>query len=62
MARKVPPSIGFDEGATLGVAILTVWQGFQDLKLDLLTDDVVLKEDEFVLVYGGWTASGARGI
>ena len=62
MAWKLPPSMGFDEGATLGVGILTVGQGFQDLKLDLLTDDVVLREDEFVLVYGGWTASGALGI
>jgi NADPH:quinone reductase-like Zn-dependent oxidoreductase len=61
LAWKLPPSMSFEEGATLGVGILTVGQGFQDLALELPTDGASKKE-EFVLVYGGSTASGALGI
>lgn len=62
VAWRIPESMSFEEGATLGVGILTVGQGlFQALKLDLPTDGAP-KKDEFVLIYGGSTATGALGL
>lgn len=61
LAWRLPPRMSFEESATLGVGILTVGQGFQDLGLELPTEGAQEK-DEHVLVYGGSTASGALGI
>jgi NADPH:quinone reductase-like Zn-dependent oxidoreductase len=62
VAWRLPSGMSFEEGATLGVGILTVGQGlFQDLKLDLPTDGAQ-KKDEHVLIYGGSTATGALGL
>ena len=62
VAWRLPQSMSFDEGATLGVGILTVGQGlFQALELDLPTDGTK-KKDEYVLIYGGSTATGALGL
>jgi NADPH:quinone reductase-like Zn-dependent oxidoreductase len=59
---RLPDSMSFEEGSTLGVGILTVGQGlFQTLKLDLPTDGAQ-KKDEYVLIYGGSTATGALGL
>ena len=62
VAWRIPQSMSFEEGATLGVGIHTVGQGlFQALKLDLPADDAK-KKDEYVLIYGGSTATGALGL
>ena len=62
VAWRMPQSMSFEEGATLGVGILTVGQGlFQALKLDLPSDGAK-KKDEYVLIYGGSTATGALGL
>jgi NADPH:quinone reductase-like Zn-dependent oxidoreductase len=59
---QLPDHMSFEEGSTLGVGAVTCGQGlFQTLKLDLPMDGVH-KKDEFVLIYGGSTATGALGI
>ncbi|OQU93794.1 Alcohol dehydrogenase GroES-like domain-containing protein [Cladophialophora immunda] len=65
---RIPTHMSFAEAATLGVGILTVGQGlYQAMGLELPVDDK--GEDinktttgQYVLVYGGSTASGALGI
>ena len=59
---RLPDHMSFEEGSTLGVGAVTCGQGlFQTLKLDLPIDGVHEK-DEYVLIYGGSTATGALGI
>jgi NADPH:quinone reductase-like Zn-dependent oxidoreductase len=59
---RLPDHMSFEEGSTLGVGVVTCGQGlFQTLKLDLPVDGV-REKDEYVLIYGGSTATGALGI
>jgi NADPH:quinone reductase-like Zn-dependent oxidoreductase len=59
---RLPDQMSFEEGSTLGVGVVTCGQGlFQTLKLDLPTDGAQ-KKDEYVLIYGGSTATGVLGI
>lgn len=58
---KMPDNMSFEEGATLGVGVSTVGQGlYQSLKLPLPTEPA--KEETWVLVYGGSTATGSLAI
>jgi NADPH:quinone reductase-like Zn-dependent oxidoreductase len=58
---RLPDHMSFEEGSTLGVGVVTCGQGlFQTLKLDLPMDGA--HKDEYVLIYGGSTATGALGI
>lgn len=59
---KKPENLTFEQAATLPLGAFTVGQGLyqQALKLNLPTDPV--KTKEYVLIYGGSTATGALGI
>jgi NADPH:quinone reductase-like Zn-dependent oxidoreductase len=59
---KIPDSMSFEEAATLTLGVTTVMQGlFQKaLKLNWPTDPI--KDKQYVLIYGGSSATGALGI
>ncbi|KAL9615974.1 MAG: hypothetical protein Q9160_009098 [Pyrenula sp. 1 TL-2023] len=63
---RVPRGMGWEEAATLGVGCFTVGQGlYQSLGLELPPEDGKEKEGkekEYVLIYGGSTATGNLGI
>ncbi|KAH7227135.1 chaperonin 10-like protein [Fusarium redolens] len=61
VALRIPDSLTFEEAATLGVGITTVGQGlYQSLKLPL--PDKPSPNREYLLIYGGSTATGALAI
>lgn len=58
---KIPPGISFPTAATLGVGLATVGMGlYQALKLPL--PSLPAHRQQFVLVYGGGTATGTLAI
>lgn len=59
---KMPDGLTFEQAATVPLGAFTVGQGLyqQALKLNLPTDPV--KTGEYVLIYGGSTATGALGV
>ncbi|KAM0221469.1 hypothetical protein ACHAQD_005381 [Fusarium lateritium] len=58
---KTPDNVTDEDAATLGISIATVGQGlYKTLGLPLPTD--AKKSDDFVLIYGGSTATGIYGI
>lgn len=58
---KMPPNMSFEDGATLGVGILTVGQGmYQAMGLNMPGNKISHKE--YILIYGGSTATGTLGI
>ncbi|KAF4340133.1 toxD [Fusarium beomiforme] len=58
---KTPDNVTDEEAATLGISISTVGQGlYKTLGLPLPTEGK--KSDEFILIYGGSTATGIYGI
>ena len=64
---KIPDSMGFDEGASLGTGVGTALLGlFYELKVPLSIDQSRKADTsgggEFVLVAGGATATGTRAI
>ncbi|KAL4861987.1 hypothetical protein BDV12DRAFT_203465 [Aspergillus spectabilis] len=60
---KTPENISDVEAATLGISIATVGQGlYRTLGLPLPTEPLAKSEHEFILIYGGSTATGIFGI
>jgi NADPH:quinone reductase-like Zn-dependent oxidoreductase len=59
---KLPESLGFNEAATLPLGVGTVMQGLYQKGLKMNLPDEPIKEEAFVLIYGGATATGALGI
>lgn len=60
---KVPKDMSFEQGAVLGVGVTTVGQALcQTHGLPFPALDTIAKGDEFVLVYGGSTATGILAI
>ncbi|EED12985.1 alcohol dehydrogenase, putative [Talaromyces stipitatus ATCC 10500] len=61
---KIPDTVSFEEAATLGCGFATVGQGLfeKDYGLELALPSEPTKETEYVLIYGGSTASGTLGI
>lgn len=59
---KVPDSLSFEQAATFPLGVATVAQGLYQkaLKLNLPTDPT--KGGEWVLIYGGSSATGALGV
>ncbi|GAB1209496.1 hypothetical protein APSETT445_008275 [Aspergillus pseudonomiae] len=58
---KIPENLSFEDAATLGVGLITVGQGlYRSLGLSLPTEPS--QNRDFVLIYGGSTATGALGI
>ncbi|KAL4731709.1 hypothetical protein ACLX1H_000689 [Fusarium chlamydosporum] len=58
---KTPDNMTDEDAATLGISVATVGQGlYETLGLPLPTEGK--KSDEFVLIYGGSTATGIYGI
>lgn len=58
---KIPEHMSFQEGATLGVGIITVGQAlYQSLKLSWPTEPI--KDATPILIYGGSTATGTLAI
>ncbi|PNS14317.1 hypothetical protein CAC42_6830 [Sphaceloma murrayae] len=61
LATKIPDSLSFEEASTFGVGISTVGQGlYQSLGLKLPGEGS--GEGEYVVVYGGSTATGTLAI
>ncbi|KAG8629193.1 hypothetical protein KVT40_003058 [Elsinoe batatas] len=61
LATKIPDNLSFEEASTLGVGISTVGQGlYQSLKLTLPGEGS--GNGEYLLVYGGSTATGTLAI
>ncbi|KAF4554596.1 Trans-enoyl reductase ACTTS2-like protein [Elsinoe fawcettii] len=61
LATKIPDSLSFEDASTLGVGVSTVGQGlYQSLKLHLPGEGD--GKGEYVLVYGGSTATGTLAI
>ncbi|KAI7969546.1 hypothetical protein EIK77_005176 [Talaromyces pinophilus] len=61
---KIPDTLSFEEAATFGTGILTVGQGLyeKDYGLELAMPNEPTKVSEYVLIYGGSTATGTLGI
>ncbi|OKL57753.1 hypothetical protein UA08_07101 [Talaromyces atroroseus] len=61
---KIPDTLTFEEAATLGCGVTTVGQGLfeKDYGLGLALPSEPIKEPEFLLIYGGSTATGTLGI
>jgi NADPH:quinone reductase-like Zn-dependent oxidoreductase len=59
---KIPESLTFEEAATLTLGVTTVMQGLYQKALKLAWPDSPSKDGEYVLIYGGSTATGALGI
>ncbi|KAI1350371.1 GroES-like protein [Xylaria sp. FL0043] len=58
---KIPDNVSDEEAATLGISIVTVGQGlYRTLGLSLPTD--ATKDNQYILIYGGSTATGIFGI
>ncbi|OAP57186.1 hypothetical protein AYL99_07924 [Fonsecaea erecta] len=58
---RVPNHMSFEDAATLGVAVVTCGQGlFQQMGLDLPSQ--LSTKGEFILIYGGSSATGTVGI
>lgn len=66
LQMRIPPSMSFEEVATVGLGSITVGQGlFQKaMKLDLpsVEQSNTRNKDTPVLIYGGGTATGVLGI
>ncbi|PYH45901.1 zinc-binding alcohol dehydrogenase family protein [Aspergillus saccharolyticus JOP 1030-1] len=63
LSTRIPSTLSFQEAATLGVGITTVGQAlYQSLQLAPPTAPTATATREFVLVYGGSTATGALAI
>lgn len=61
VAYRIPKDMSFEDAATLGVGIVTVAQGlFQQMGLDWPTKPST--SGDFVLIYGGSSATGTLGI
>ncbi|KAJ5183967.1 Protein TOXD [Penicillium capsulatum] len=61
LQMKMPDSLSFEEGATLGVGVLTVALALYQ-KLDLALPTQPAKETSPILIYGGSTATGTLAI
>ncbi|KAK5053050.1 hypothetical protein LTR84_002024 [Exophiala bonariae] len=59
---KLPESLNFEEAATLPLGVATVMQGLYQKGLKMSLPVNPSKENPFVLIYGGATATGALGI
>jgi NADPH:quinone reductase-like Zn-dependent oxidoreductase len=61
---KIPDTLTFEEAATLGCGVSTVGQGLfeKDYGLELALPSEPIKEPEFLLIYGGSTATGTLAI
>ncbi|KAL2825785.1 GroES-like protein [Aspergillus cavernicola] len=60
---KTPDNVSDEEAATLGVSVITVGQGlYRTLGLPLPTEPSKGPDSEYVLIYGGSTATGLYGI
>ncbi|KAM5356730.1 hypothetical protein ACJ41O_003376 [Fusarium nematophilum] len=58
---KTPDNVSDEEAATLGISIATVGQGlYRTLGLPLPTE--ATKDNQYILIYGGSTATGIFGI
>ncbi|EXJ77941.1 hypothetical protein A1O3_09100 [Capronia epimyces CBS 606.96] len=61
VAIRIPDSLSFEEAATLGVGVITCGQGlFQ--KMGLQRPSQPTTKGEFILIYGGSSATGTLGI
>jgi NADPH:quinone reductase-like Zn-dependent oxidoreductase len=61
VAIKLPVSLSFEEGATLGVAVATIGLALYQ-KFGLALPDRPTEEPEWVFVHGGSTAMGTFAI
>lgn len=61
---KIPDTLSFEAAATLGTGIMTVGQGLyeKDYGLGLAMPNEPTKVPEYVLIYGGSTATGTLAI
>ncbi|KAJ3295221.1 hypothetical protein HDU79_009661, partial [Rhizoclosmatium sp. JEL0117] len=61
---RIPDNLSFEEAATLGVGVFTVGQGlYQSLGLPLPSlENPPAASDNYILIYGGSTATGALAI
>ena len=62
LQMKVPMELDFEKAATVSLGAITVGQGLyqKSLKLNLPTDPI--RTQEYVLIYGGGTATGGLAI
>lgn len=61
VALRIPDNLSFEEAATLGVGVVTCGQGlFQQIGLNWPSHPTT--NGEFVLIYGGSSATGTLGI
>jgi len=58
---RIPENMSFEDAATLGVGVVTCGQGlFQQMGLKLPSNPST--KGEFILIYGGSSATGSLGI
>ena len=61
LAYRIPESLSFEDASTVGVGLLTCGQGlFQQMGLCLPSRPST--EEQYILIYGGSTATGMLGI
>lgn len=62
LQMHMPDSLSFEKASTIPLGASTVGQGLYQkaLKLNLPTDPI--KDKEFVLIYGGSTATGSLAV
>ena len=63
LQMRMPDNMSFEDAATLGVGIITVGQGlYQQMKLPYPDGSQGSANGEFLLIYGGSSATGMAGI
>jgi len=63
LTLKIPPTMSFENAATLPCGLATVGLGFyKHLEIPFLTYPVEPKTGPFILIYGGSSATGSLGI
>jgi NADPH:quinone reductase-like Zn-dependent oxidoreductase len=61
VAMRIPKNMSFEDASTLGVGVVTCGQGlYQQMGLNWPNDPT--KTGDFILIYGGSSATGTLGI
>lgn len=62
LQMRLPPSLSFEEAATLPLGLITIGQGLYQKGLGLNLPTAPVTNNQPVLIYGGSTATGALAI
>jgi len=62
LQMHIPKDLSFEEASTVSLGAITVGQGLYQKALKLALPTEPIKNKEFVLIYGGSTATGSLAV